>query len=65
MVALRADLAARLEQLNKELQTRVIVSARTRELAGPEVARFSDRGETRVRGRQAAVRIFEVTPHGP
>jgi adenylate cyclase len=54
------NLAARLEQLNKELGTRILVSERTRELAAGVAARFEDRGETHVRGRQAAVRIFSV-----
>jgi class 3 adenylate cyclase len=58
------NLAARLEQLNKELGTRVLVSERTRELAAGVPARFEDRGETRVRGRQAPVRLFSVTAQG-
>jgi adenylate cyclase len=57
------NLAARLEQLNKDLGTRIVVSERTRELAGAVGARFVDRGETRVRGRQAPVRIFAVVAH--
>ena len=58
------NLAARLEQLNKELGTRILVSGRTRELASRVQARFEDRGETRVRGRQSPVRIHAVEPGG-
>jgi len=54
------NLAARLEQLNKEFATRVIVSARTRELAGALAARFTDLGDYTVRGRSTPVRIFAV-----
>ncbi len=52
------NLAARLEQLNKEYGTRIIVSARTRELAGTVPARYEDLGDTTVRGRRTPVRIF-------
>lgn len=55
------NLAARLEQLNKEYGTRIIVSARTRELAVDVDAGFHDRGEVNVRGRNAPVRVFEVS----
>jgi adenylate cyclase len=55
------NLAARLEQLNKNYETRIIVSARTRELASEVRARYRDLGEVTVRGRQAAVQIFEVS----
>ena len=58
------NLAARLEQLNKELGTRILVSGRTRELASRVQARFEDCGETRVRGRQSPVRIHAVEPGG-
>ena len=58
------NLAARLEQLNKELGTRILVSGRTRELASRVQARFEDCGETRVRGRQSSVRIHAVEPGG-
>ena len=54
------NLAARLEQINKEHGTRIIVSAHTRELASDVAARFTDLGERTVRGRQMPVRIFAV-----
>jgi adenylate cyclase len=55
------NLAARLEQLNKDYGTRVLVSGRTRELAVGVRARVTDRGQARVRGRRAPVRIHSVT----
>lgn len=54
------NLAARLEQLNKDYASRIIVSARTRELAAGVSARFTDLGSCTVRGRQAPVRIYSV-----
>ncbi|HSS64354.1 MAG TPA: adenylate/guanylate cyclase domain-containing protein [Gammaproteobacteria bacterium] len=54
------NLAARLEQLNKEYDTRIIVSARTKELAGHESFVFDKMGEAQVRGRKAAVTIYTV-----
>jgi adenylate cyclase len=54
------NLAARLEQLNKDYATRIIVSARTRDLAAGVNARFTDLGQCTVRGRQAPVQIFAV-----
>lgn len=56
------NLAARLEQLNKDYGTRILISARTRELAAGVEARFTDRGETRVRGRKTPVRIYAASP---
>jgi adenylate cyclase len=55
------NLAARLEQLNKEHGTNIIVAERTRELAAGMSARFSDLGSVQVRGRQAAVQIYAVS----
>ncbi len=54
------NLAARLEQLNKEYETQIVVSARTRELAADEALRFEQMGETKVRGRKAPVTIYTV-----
>ena len=58
------NLAARLEQLNKEYGTRIIVSQRTRELAGPSEFAFEQLGTTNVRGRRAPVDIFTVRSGG-
>jgi hypothetical protein len=46
------NLAARLEQLNKEYGTHVIVSEHTRQLAGEERFAFQRMGEVTVRGRK-------------
>ena len=54
------NLAARLEQLNKEHGTRIIVSGRTCELAGPAQFPFKKLGSTTVRGRHAPVVIYTL-----
>jgi adenylate cyclase len=54
------NLAARLEQLNKDYETRIIVSQRTRELAGPSAFAFEQLGTTNVRGRKTPVVIYTV-----
>ncbi len=54
------NLAARLEQLNKDYGTRIVVSQRTRELAGPTAFRFRQLGTTNVRGRKTPVVIYTV-----
>jgi len=54
------NLAARLEQLNKDYGTRIVVSQRTRELAGPAAFRFRQLGTTNVRGRKTPVVIYTV-----
>ena len=54
------NLAARLEALNKEHGTRIIVSERTRELAGPDRFSFRDLGTVKVRGRSRPVTIYRI-----
>ncbi len=54
------NLAARLEQMNKDYGTRIIVSERTRELAGPSAFRYKQLGTTSVRGRKTPVVIYTV-----
>ena len=58
------NLAARLEQLNKEHGTRILVSRRTADLAGRERFDFVPMGSTTVRGRQASVEIFSLSVAG-
>ncbi|MCZ6733309.1 MAG: HAMP domain-containing protein [Gammaproteobacteria bacterium] len=53
------NLAARLEQLNKEYGTRVLVAERTVELAGNDFG-FRQIGEVTVRGRQTPVTVYEL-----
>ena len=57
------NLAARLEALNKEHVTRILVSASTREACGDRFA-FDSLGSVAVRGRGEQVAIFSVDPNG-
>jgi len=54
------NLTARLEQLNKDYGTRIIVSDQTRVLIDPAEYEFRALGEVSVRGRQKPVRIFTI-----
>ena len=54
------NLAARLEALNKEHGTRIIVSERTRDLAGPDRFAFETLGTVTVRGRSKPVTIYRI-----
>lgn len=54
------NLAARLEQLNKDYGSRILVSARTRELAGADRFPFQHLGEVMVRGRKAMTVIYTI-----
>ncbi|MEE9598469.1 MAG: adenylate/guanylate cyclase domain-containing protein [Acidiferrobacterales bacterium] len=53
------NLAARLEQLNKEYDSRVLLSQRTAELAGDSFA-FKKIGEVAIRGHETPVTIYEL-----
>lgn len=53
------NLAARLEQMNKQYGTRILVHERTAELAGDFP--FESMGELEVRGKAEPVRVFTVT----
>ena len=55
------NLAARLEQLNKDYATRIIVSERTRELAGPQRFPFRALESVIVRGRHTPVMIYTLS----
>jgi class 3 adenylate cyclase len=57
------NLAARLEQLNKDYGTRILVSNSTREACGDQFV-FRDLGSVAVRGRSDAAIVFSVDPHG-
>lgn len=54
------NIAARLEALNKDYGTSIIVSEPTRDRAGPERFAFALLDEARVRGRTTPTRIYEV-----
>jgi class 3 adenylate cyclase len=53
------NLAARLEQLNKEYGSRVLVSQRTAELAGDSFE-FKKIGEVAIRGHETPVKVYEL-----
>ena len=55
------NLASRLEELNKQHGTRILVSDSTREACGPQF-RFAALGSVTVRGRSDAVAIFSIDP---
>jgi len=57
------NLAARLEELNKQYHTRILVSESTREACGDRFI-FAGLGSVTVRGRSDAVAIFSVDPNG-
>ncbi|HVF64575.1 MAG TPA: adenylate/guanylate cyclase domain-containing protein [Casimicrobiaceae bacterium] len=61
------NLASRLEVLNKEYGTRIIVSESTRQSAGPSAFAFEPIGEVAVRGRSAKtpVHTLRVGQAGP
>ena len=54
------NLTARLEQLNKDYGTRIIVSEQTRVLIEPGKYDFRALGEVSVRGRQKPVKIYTI-----
>ena len=54
------NLTARLEQLNKDYGTRIIVSEQTRVLIEPGEYEFRALGEVSVRGRQQPVKIYTI-----
>lgn len=56
------NLAARLEQINKQFDSHIMVSERTLELAGADSFLFREAGEVQVRGRSSNTRIFIVDP---
>ena len=57
------NLAARLEQLNKDYGTRILVSNSTRQACGDQFV-FADLGSVAVRGRSDAAVVFSVDPNG-
>jgi adenylate cyclase len=54
------NLTARLEQLNKDYGTRIIISEQTRALIEPGEYNFRALGDVSVRGRQQPVRIYTI-----
>ncbi|MGK0171549.1 MAG: adenylate cyclase [Gammaproteobacteria bacterium] len=54
------NLAARLENLNKEYGTTILVSEQTRQAAGADSFAFESRGNVKVRGKQQTVSVYEI-----
>ncbi len=54
------NLTARLEQLNKDYDTRIIVSESTRSLVTADTYHFKDLGDAKLRGLKRPVRIFTI-----
>lgn len=59
------NLAARLEALNKDYGTRIIVSAHTRDAAGPDRFPFRAIGSVQVRGRSTPTPLYAVAVETP
>lgn len=57
-----ANLASRLEELNKKHRTRILISGSTCQACGDEFA-FNALGSVAVRGRSDAVAIFSIDPN--
>jgi PAS domain S-box-containing protein len=58
------NMAARLEQINKQLETRLLCSQTTMQLAGQAFS-FRERDSVQLRGRSAAEPIYEITGFSP
>ena len=54
------NLASRLETLNKEFGTRIIVSDSTRQAAGPDAFAFEAIGEVNLRGRTTSTPVYTL-----
>ncbi|MGI9311904.1 MAG: adenylate/guanylate cyclase domain-containing protein [bacterium] len=55
------NIAARLEQLNKQRQTDILVSERTMQLSDQQRFRYESKGSEVLRGKREAIKVFE--PH--
>ncbi|MEH6822987.1 MAG: adenylate/guanylate cyclase domain-containing protein [Motiliproteus sp.] len=54
------NLAARLEQLNKQLGSRILISSDTQQMCRHGLFQFESKGETQVRGRNAVTQLYTV-----
>ncbi len=54
------NLAARLEQANKDFDTEILAAESTVRGAGPVAGSAQDRGEIKVKGRERSVRVFSL-----
>ena len=55
-----SNAASRLESLNKEYKSHIIISESTKELTG--AVKVKDLGSVQVREKEKPIRIFEVLP---
>ncbi|MEH6473330.1 MAG: adenylate/guanylate cyclase domain-containing protein [Halopseudomonas sp.] len=55
------NLAARLEQLNKQLGSRILISEETRQACREGLFDFESRGESRVKGRDAITQLYSLS----
>ncbi len=53
------NVAARLESLNKEMKSNILISQRTRELLPPDITCI-DRGDAMVKGKAKALHVYEI-----
>ena len=61
----QVNLAARLEQLNKQFGTYILVSDATRLAAGPQTTLFSSLGRVAVRGMTTEIEVFTLADENP
>ncbi len=54
------NLAARIEQLNKQLGSRLLISDVVWHALGEEINRATPRGRVQVKGREAPIQIYQV-----
>jgi adenylate cyclase len=54
------NLASRIEKLNKEFSSRLLISEMVWEALGKDLDGTIPKGEVQVRGRQAAIQIYQV-----
>lgn len=55
------NLAARLEQLNKQLASRILIASNTRQACRDGLFAFQSKGEIQVRGRRATTQLYTLT----
>ncbi|HEX8174186.1 MAG TPA: adenylate/guanylate cyclase domain-containing protein [Pyrinomonadaceae bacterium] len=54
------NLAARIEQLNKQFGSRLLISEMVREALNEELKRAIPMGQVQVKGREAPIHIYQV-----
>jgi adenylate cyclase len=54
------NLASRIEQLNKQFGTQLLISEIVRQALGEEFAGATAMGDVQVKGREASIRIYQL-----